>query len=54
MQTLSPSAFLSLATAEDGGLVVAHKAPTDMNTRLVVLNSGGAISVQMCFEGFSI
>jgi len=44
VQTLSPSAFLSLATAEGGASLVAHKAPTDLNTRLLVLNSGGRLN----------
>lgn len=44
VQTLSPSAFIALATAEEGAKVVAHKATHDMNTRLIVLNSGGALN----------
>lgn len=43
VQTLHPSAFLSLATAEGGAEVVAHKAPTDLNTRLFVFNSAGRL-----------
>jgi len=42
--SLSPSAFIALATAEEGADLVAHKAPFDINTRLVVLNSGGALN----------
>ena len=44
VQTLSPSAFIALATAEEGADVVAHKAPYDINTRLLVLNSAGALN----------
>lgn len=44
VQTVAPSAFLALATDEEGSGVVAHKAPFDMNTRLIVLNSGGALN----------
>lgn len=44
VQTLSPSAYLSLATEEGGSSVVAHKAPTDLNTRLLVLNSAGRLN----------
>jgi len=44
VQTLSPSAFLSLATAGEGSSVVAHRAPTDLNTRHVTLNSGGQLN----------
>jgi len=44
VQTLSPSAFLSLATAEEGADVIAHKASSDLNTRLLVLNSGGRLN----------
>ena len=43
-QTLSYSAFLSLATAEEGNSVEARRAPTDLNTRLLVLNSGGLLN----------
>jgi hypothetical protein len=43
-QTLSYSAFLSLATAEEGNSVEAHRASTDLNTRLLVLNSGGLLN----------
>ena len=44
VQTLSPNAFLSLATVEEGADVVAHKAPQDLNTRVIVLNSGGRLN----------
>lgn len=44
VQTLSPSAFLSLATAEEGSNLVAHKSAADLNTRLLVLNSGGRLN----------
>jgi ABC-type transport system substrate-binding protein len=44
VQTLSPSAFIALATAEEGEKVVAHKATHSINTRLIVLNSGGALN----------
>ena len=44
VQALSPSAFIALATAEEGEKVVAHKAAHDINTRLLVLNSGGALN----------
>ena len=43
VNVLSPSAFLSLATAEGGAGLVAHKASSDLNTRLLVLNSGGRL-----------
>ena len=46
VQTLSPSAFLALATDAEGGSVVAHKASTNLNTRLVVLNSGGVLNTK--------
>ena len=36
--------FLSLATDEEGSNVVAHKAESDINTRLIVLNSGGRLN----------
>ena len=44
VQTLSPSAFVSLATNEEGADVVAHKADHDINTRLIVLNSAGVLN----------
>jgi ABC-type transport system substrate-binding protein len=44
VHTLSPSAFISLATAEEGDHLVAHKATHDINTRLIVLNSAGALN----------
>ena len=44
VQTLSPSAFIALATEEEGAGVVAHKATHDINTRLIVLNSAGALN----------
>mmetsp|Transcript_20696 Transcript_20696/g.64810 ORF Transcript_20696/g.64810 Transcript_20696/m.64810 type:complete len:702 (-) Transcript_20696:244-2349(-) len=40
VNTLSPSAFISLATAEGGSHLVAHQSPTDLNVRNVVINSG--------------
>jgi len=43
VNTLAPSSFISLATAESGANVVAHQASTDINTRLLLLNSGGRI-----------
>ena len=46
VQTLSPSAFLSLATAEEGSSVVAHKGSVGLNTRMVVLNSGGVLNTK--------
>ena len=46
VQTLSPSAFLSLATADEGSSVVAHKGSTGLNTRMVVLNSGGVLNTK--------
>lgn len=44
VQALSPAAFISLATAEEGAKLFAHKAPRDINTRLLVLNSNGALN----------
>lgn len=44
VNTLSASAFISLATAEEGSNVVAHKATHDINTRLIVLNSAAALN----------
>jgi ABC-type transport system substrate-binding protein len=44
VSTLSPSAFIGLATAEEGANVVAHKASHDINTRQIVLNSAGALN----------
>ena len=44
VQTLSPSAFVSLGTNEEGADVVAHKADHDINTRLIVLNSAGVLN----------
>ena len=41
VQTLTPTAFLALATDSS---VVAHKAETGLNTRMVVLNSGGTLN----------
>lgn len=41
VQTLTPTAFLALATDSS---VVAHKADTGLNTRVVVLNSGGVLN----------
>ena len=38
--------FLSLATDEEGSNVVAHKAESDINTRLIVLNSGGRLTAR--------
>ena len=43
VNVLSPSAFLSLATAAETD-VVAHVASSDLNTRLIVLNSGGRLN----------
>jgi nickel transport system substrate-binding protein len=43
VNVLAPSAFLSLATAE-GSDLAAHIATTDLNTRLLVLNSGGRLN----------
>jgi len=40
VNTLSPSAFISLATAEGGSHLVAHQAQTDINIRNLVINSG--------------
>ena len=44
VNTLSPSSFISLATAEGGGDLVAHQAPTDLNVRNLVINSGTLIN----------
>ena len=46
VQTLSPSAFLSLATADEGSSVVAHKGSVGLNTRMVTLNSGGVLNTK--------
>ena len=46
VQSLTPSAFLSLATAEEGSSVVAHKGSTGLNTRMIVLNSGGVLNTK--------
>jgi ABC-type transport system substrate-binding protein len=46
VNVLSPSAFISLATSEEGVGVVAHKASHDLNTRLLVLNSGGRLNTK--------
>ena len=46
VDTLSPSGFISLATAEEGSGVVAHIGQTNMNTRLIVLNSGGRLNTK--------
>ena len=46
VQTLDPSAFLSLATVDEGSSVVAHKGSTGLNTRMVVLNSGGVLNTK--------
>jgi len=43
VNVLTPSAFLSLATAS-GSDTVTHQATTDLNTRLLVLNSGGRLN----------
>ena len=43
VQTLSPSAFVSLATSDNDD-IVAHKADHDINTRLIVLNSAGVLN----------
>ena len=43
VNTLSPSAFLSIATSSASDLV-AHKSTKDLNTRLIVLNSGGRLN----------
>ena len=40
VNTLSPSSFISLATAEGGSDLVAHQASTDLNIRNLVINSG--------------
>ena len=40
VNTLSPSSFISLATAEGGSHLVAHQATKDLNVRNVVINSG--------------
>jgi len=44
VNTLMPSAFVALASAEEGAGLVAHKATHDINTRLIVLNSGGRLN----------
>jgi len=44
VNVLSPGGFLSLATDEEGADVVAHKSKSNLNTRLVVLNSGGRLN----------
>jgi len=44
VNVLSPGGFLSLATAEQGADVVAHKSKSNLNTRLIVLNSGGRLN----------
>ena len=43
VQTLTPTAFLALAADSS---VVAHKAETGLNTRMVVLNSGGTLNTR--------
>ena len=40
VNTLSPSSFISLATAEGGSDLVAHQGSTDLNIRNLVINSG--------------
>jgi len=44
VNTLSPSSFISLATAESGAGLVAHQAGTDLNIRNLVINSGTIIN----------
>ena len=44
VNTLSPSSFISLATAEGGSDLVAHQAQTDLNVRNLVINSGTIIN----------
>jgi len=39
VNTLAPSAFISLATAEGGASLVAHQASHDLNVRNLVVNS---------------
>jgi len=43
VQALTPSAFLAVATDSS---VEAHKAETGLNTRMVVLNSGGTLNTR--------
>ena len=43
VNVFSPGGFLSLATS-DGANVVAHEATSNLNTRLLVLNSGGRLN----------